>query len=161
MEKYIQQLLADIAAAERKEIMPDKTDYSALYPEHPAASPEYEGELDYLIAYDFGERYEAEKLLGIPSSALPTADKLSEGQMELLVPALLRLLDSHHVMVGFPEGGAITTCYAWLLNFWHNPDGTYQVPVLGSNAFVGYDTCNFEPEGCKWGSACACRSFGE
>lgn len=155
MQSYLNQLLEDLANAKSK--VPPPKDYALLYPEHPAADPQYDGELDYIIAWEMGEEYQMSELFEIESSAFPPAEQLTAEQAEALCEAILDLWAAFNIHADFPENIPPKLLYKALRNKWEGepigyvPEGTMHL-----------EFCHYEPEECPWGmELCACKDLVE
>ncbi len=153
MQTYIPQLLYDLEAAKEYE-RPTEPDYKILYPDHPAADPQYEGELDHIIAWEKGKRYSAEALFGIPHAAFPPAKQLVEGQIIDLNAAILSLWRFYRIELSYPENGNPTVLYNYLVQEW----GEGKFPLMPENGICCKETCDYNPEVCIWGEACTCNT---
>jgi hypothetical protein len=156
MQAYLTQLLADLKAAESRE-RPTKPDYKILYPDHPAADPQYGGELDHIIEWEMGVGYGAERLFGIPKIAFPPADKLDTDQIDSLCKAILNLWTAYRIMLTYPKEGNKTVLYQYLVEEWG--DGNF--PLMPENGICGKETCDYNPEDCIWKAQCTCRIMFE
>jgi hypothetical protein len=156
MQAYITQLLADLKAAESRE-RPTKPDYKILYPDHPAADPQYEGELDHIIEWEMGIGYTAEALFGIPTAAFPPADKLTAEDIFNICDAILALWAAYNITVTFPDDCDDTVLYQYLVEEWD----TGNFPLLDKYSHCGKETCHYDPEDCRWKAQCTCRVMFE
>jgi hypothetical protein len=154
MQAYLTQLLADLKAAESRE-RPTKPDYKILYPDHPAADPQYEGALDHIIEWEMGIGYGAERLFGIPKIAFPPAEKLDKTQIADLCDAILGLWTAYRILLTYPKEGNKTVLYTYLVQEW----GEGNFPLMPENGICGKETCDYNPEGCIWGEQCTCKDF--
>jgi hypothetical protein len=154
MQAYINQLLADIKAAETRD-RPTKPDYKILYPEHPAADPQYGGELDHIIEWEMGVGYGAEALFGIPKIAFPPSEKLDKTQIADLCEAILNLWSAYRILLTYPDDGDKAVLYAYLITEW----GGGNFPLMPENGICGKETCDYNPDGCIWGEQCTCKDF--
>jgi hypothetical protein len=160
MQTYITQLLADLKAAESRE-RPTKPDYKILYPDHPAADPQYEGELDHIIEWEMGIVYKPAELFGIEAEAFPPAEKLTETEIESLIDGILSLWAAYNITVDFPENGDPTVLYNWLLNKWTTGGEDGGFPLMDEYGHYGMETCHYDPTDCIWGEACTCTDFDD
>ncbi|MEY4927589.1 MAG: hypothetical protein RI894_2025 [Bacteroidota bacterium] len=158
MQTYLTQLLADLKAAETGE-RPTKPDYKILYPEHPAADPQYKGRLDYIIEWEMGIVYKPAALFGIAAEAFPPAEKLAADQIESLIDAILSLWYSYNITVNFPENADSTVLYNWLLNKWATGGENGGFPLMDEDGHYGMETCHYGTENCIWGEACTCKDL--
>jgi hypothetical protein len=159
MQTYINQLLADLEAAKTRQ-RPEQPDYGVLYPNHPAADPQYDGELDYIIGWEMGNRYMPAELFGIPPEAFPASERLTSEQIVSLCDAILSLWESYHILVSFPEKADAAVLYKWLVNEWktggENEEG---FPLMEEGGHWHLETCHYDPTDCIWGEACTCKDY--
>lgn len=153
MQAYLNHLLEDLANAKSK--VPPPKDYSLLYPEHPAADPQYDGDLDYIIALEMGEEYPMSELFEIERSALPPAEQLTDDQAETLCEAILDLWAAFNICADFPENIPPKLLYKVLRNRWHGQPVSY-IP----EGTLHLEFCHYEPTECPWGmELCTCKDI--
>lgn len=144
MDKYINYLLADIAAA------------TASLPVH-VMSFEEEEEIPFITADEEAKGAPREllgDLTGLKPEWFPPADRLSESQIQLLAEALADCLDAHSFIVNFPAGLPAPVRYQVLL-----AELKKEVPVLQYNIWQ-LDFCEYEPRRCPFGEAfCQCQIY--
>lgn len=151
MEKYINQLLADLEVA--KQNVPLPIDYEILYPDHPAV----EYGLPHLVAFDL-QATPLSQLLGINFEQLPPVEKLTDEQAEKLNKGILELWKVFNLSADIPSVNIPSRLiYKALRDYWsrghiqYMPIGTWHI-----------EFCNYEPSQCPWGKAyCVCKDFYE
>jgi hypothetical protein len=144
MDKYINYLLADIAAA------------TTSLPVH-ALSFDDEEDVPFITADEEAKVAPRELLtdiVGLKSEWFPPVDRLSETQIQQVTEALVDCLDAHSFIVNFPAGLPAPVRYRILL-----AELKKDVPVLQYNIWQ-LDFCNYQPKGCPFGDAfCQCRIY--
>lgn len=149
MEKYINQLLADLEAA--KQNVPPPINYEILYPHHPAIA----FDLPHLVAFDLSG-IPLPQLLGISLEQLPPVENLTNEQAEKLVAGILDLWKAFNIVADFPNSNIpIQLIYKVLREKWitteiqYMPVGTWHV-----------EFCSYDPTECHWGSEyCTCKDL--
>ena len=153
MQQYITQLIQDLSAAKGKH--PTTPDYKLLHPNHPAADPEYEGELDHLIEWEMGSSYTMSDLFGIDGHVFPSAEQLSEEQQKDIIDAILDLWLSFNIAADFPAVVPVTTLYNVLVNRWKAKPVNYM-----SVGTLHLEFCHYDPTECPWGMEyCQCKDL--
>lgn len=144
MEKYINYLLADIAAA--------RVDM----PAYALSGFDFEEE-EFLTLEEEVEsapRRQLADFLGLKTEWFPPADRLSEPQMQRVLNALLEALSAANFIVNFPEGLPLVLRYQILRSHLAK-----EVPILQQNTWQ-IDFCDYEPKDCVFGSEyCQCQLY--
>ncbi len=149
MEKYINQLLDDLAKAAEKPLQ--CPDYSKIYPNHPAN--DYKG-LEYIIAWEMAPQEPLSKLFDIDATAFPPPEQLTEAQAEKLIEAILHLWEVNNVYPILPERlPSSFIVYKELVRCWAEqgiaimPEGSTEIRF-----------CHYIAEECPWGMEyCTCK----
>lgn len=150
MEKYINQLLDDLKAAQSNER--PNIDYALLYPDHPAN--DFPG-LEYIIEWEKGESYSMEELFGIKAEAFPPVEKLTETQIKSLVEAMTELWLSFNIQPEEQSHAPFSLIYQIFVNFWKTE--TVQYTNTGT---LHIEFCHYDVENCPWGSEyCECKEY--
>jgi hypothetical protein len=154
MQTYITQLLSDLEASQNNQ--PEKVDYKLLYPNHPAASPEYEGYMDYMIEWEKAPRWRFDDLFGIKSEVFPPVDKLTVEQMTALTDGILQLWASFNIgAVILDDKIPVETVYRVLVNYWKTETVRYV-----SEGTLNIEFCHYDENDCPWGyDFCTCKDF--
>ncbi|MGB1243216.1 MAG: hypothetical protein ACPG49_11885 [Chitinophagales bacterium] len=156
MQKYIKQLLQDLQAAHNNQ--PAKVDYKLLHPNHPAADPQYEGILDYIIEWENAPKWKMDDLFGISSNVFPPLDKLNEVQLQQLVEAIRQLWQAFNIYTEIPETNPpipSERIYQILLNYWRDKTIGYV-----SEGILHLEFCDYEVSRCPWGEThCQCKEY--
>lgn len=162
MQQYIKQLLEDLKTAHKNQ--PPKVDYKALYPNHPAADPRYEGTLDYIIEWENAPSWKMDDLFGISANVFPPAEKLTAKQLQQLVEGIKELWLAFNMVPTLPTGSTdeevfkqeeipIDKLYYALLQFWKNDYVSYSFEEI-----IDIELCAYNIDYCFWGEEyCACR----
>ena len=151
MQKYIDQLVADLKAAENN--IPPKPNVRVLYPGHPAL----DFGLDYIAEWECAPSEPMNNLFGIDVAIFPDASKLSAAQTQQLVDGILSLWAAFNFDTCIPEGTPIHLVYKALLDKWENDPVQYV-----SEGICGLEFCDYEPERCPWGlEHCTCKDFDD
>jgi hypothetical protein len=144
MDKYINYLLADIAAA------------TVSLPVHVLSFDDDE-DIPFITAEEEAKTAPREVLadvVGVKREWFPPASRLSEAHMLVLTEALMDCLDAHSFIVNFPAGLPAPIRYQVLL-----AELEKEVPVLQYNIWQ-LDFCEYEPKGCPFGEAfCQCQIY--
>jgi hypothetical protein len=146
MDKYINYLLADIAAA------------TVSLPVHVLSFDDDEEEdIPFITAEEEAKTAPREILsnvVGLKREWFPPPSHLSESHMQLLTEALSDCLDAHSFIVNFPAGLPAPIRYRVLL-----AELEKEVPVLQYNIWQ-LDFCEYDPKGCPFGEAfCQCQIY--
>ncbi|GEM_PF-430356 len=153
MQSYITQLLHDLKAAQNN--LPPPKDYALLYPNHPAAHPKYEGDLDYIIEWEMGDAQPMEELFGISPNALPPVEQLTNEQAESLCHAILELWQAFNILADFPDDVPAKLLYRAFRNYWIEHPVSYT-----STGRLHLEFCHYIPEQCPWGlEYCTCKDL--
>ena len=147
MKKYIEQLLADLAAAEKT--VPSPPNYKALYPDHPA----HDYGLEHIVAWECTPFQPMSELFGIAADAFPPADKLTDRQVAALTKGILSLWLAFGTGVDIPKRTPKRTLYNVITDAWRNEPMQY---IPNDGGFSTFEFCSLEPETCKWGASCSC-----
>ncbi len=151
MQKYVQQLLADLKAA--RKIKPKTPDYKTLYPNHPA----WDYGLDYVVEWEMAPERTMEDLFGIAPMAFPPEDKLSDPQVKKIAIAILKLWESHHIEASFPETAPYRLVYKVLVQCWQEETLNYS-----AHGDTCIHICNHNLDYCVWGQEhCTCKEYAE
>lgn len=155
MQKYLTQLLNDLIDAGNHP--PEKMDYKLLYPDHPAADPEYEGVMDYMIEWEYAPEWKMDDLFGIEVERFPPADKLTEEQMTELVSYIIELWGDFNIQPHIPDTNPPSkVVYKVLLEYWKNKTVQYI-----SEGWLHIEFCNYDETNCPWGyDYCTCKEIG-
>ena len=150
MQNYISQLLSDLENAKKN--IPPPVDYKLLYPDHPAFSYG----LEYIVEWEMAPDSSMDDLFGIKAEQLPPDDKLSEGQAEQLVQAILELWGTFNIGADIPnEDIPALLIYKVLRNRWETGTARYM-----SEGMTHLEFCHYVPEECPWGMEfCQCKEF--
>ena len=147
MKKYIEQLLADLAAATQN--LPPKPNYKVLYPDHPA----HDFGLEYIVAWECTPFQPMTELFGIAANAFPSEDKLTDEQVEKVVDAILLVWHTYNNEVIIPEDVPNRLLYTVLVHAWGNKRTQFVPLDMGR---ITVDCCTSEIESCPWGEFCSC-----
>ena len=149
MQKYVNQLIADLKAA--KNNIPEKPNVRVLYPDHPAL----DYGLDYIAEWERAPRISMNDLFGIDGVVFPDAAKLSDAEMEALTDAILELWGAFNFAADFPDNVPIHLVYTELVKTWRNEAVQYT-----SSGTCHLEFCDYDPSECPWGMEfCTCKEF--
>lgn len=153
MQKYITQLLADLKAAQSNQ--PEKVDYKLLYPDHPAAHPEYNDILGHLIEWENAPDWKMDDLFGIKGAAFPPVEKLTTIEQKALIHGILELWESFNIAADLNDEAPVEIVYKILINYWKTETVQYI-----SKGTVHLEFCHYDVNDCQWGSEyCGCKDF--
>ena len=147
MKKYIEQLLADLAAATQN--LPPTPNYKVLYPDHPA----HDFDLEYIVAWECAPLEPMSDIYGIAADAFPSEDKLTDEQVAEVSNAILLLWHTYNHDVVIPEVVPYRLLYKILVDAWQNHETQFLPPGMGHSTT---DFCTYYPETCPWGEYCTC-----
>jgi hypothetical protein len=149
MQKYVEQLVADLDAA--KANRPEKPNVRVLYPDHPAL----DYGLDYIAEWECAPQIPMNDLFGIDAVVFPDAERLTDAQVEQLVDAILSLWGYYNFAADVYDDVPIHLVYKALVNKWKNKPVQYV-----SEGVSHLEFCDYEPERCPWGMEyCRCKDF--
>lgn len=144
MDKYINYLLADIAAA--------CTDT----PAYALSGFDFEEE-EFLTLEEEVEsapRRQLADYLGLRAEWFPPVDRLNEPQMQRVLRALTQALSAANFIVNFPEDLPLDLRYKILRD-----QLAKEVPILQQNTWQ-IDFCDYKPKHCVFGSEyCQCQLY--
>lgn len=147
MDKYVEQLIADIYAAQNWE--------------EPKFKPEME-RLDLFTEADsfFSEEKELFEQLfeitcGIKKAQFPAANLLTKQQMESLCEAIERLLFSWNLYTDLPDILPVDQAYKLLIGIFE------QKIAIVSSGQTGIEFCNSTPKTCAFGKFCECKKIDD
>ena len=112
MQNYVNQLLTDMAAAQKN--LPTEVDYALLYPDHPAVAYG----LTHIAEYEMSPRHSMDDLLGIKAEQLPPDDKLSDEQVVQLNDGIVALWEAFNISPDLPNEVPPRLIYEALKNYW-------------------------------------------
>jgi hypothetical protein len=151
MQKYVTQLLEDLAAA--KGNLPPKPNVRVLYPDHPAL----DFGLDYIAEWECAPSVRMNDLFGIDAVVFPDANKLSDEQLSQLIEAILELWATFHFEAVIPDETPLNLVYSALVKKWREDPVQYV-----SEGVSGLEFCHYEPTECPWGMEhCSCKDFDD
>ena len=128
MEKYIEQLIADLQSAHKPEGV-------SVYPEL-----EYNPDLNTTMV----------QLTGIARNVFPPVEQLSEIQLQRLSEELIALIESYNYIINLPKRLPPSMVYEKLLSRW-----TAEIPCIYSGlSALGWMFCEDEPEPCSMKEWC-------
>ena len=149
MQNYVNQLLTDMAAAQKN--LPTEVDYALLYPDHPAVAYG----LTHIAEYEMSPRHSMDDLLGIKAEQLPPDDKLSDEQVVQLNDGIVALWEAFNISPDLPNEVPPRLIYEALKNYWATKTVQYV-----SEGRIHIEFCDYEPDECPWGSDyCSCKEF--
>jgi hypothetical protein len=147
MQNYINQLLADMAAA--KNNLPADINYAALYPDHPA----YKFGLDYIVEWEMAPSYKMGELFGIEAEQLPPADKLTDEQIGQLLKGIYDLWQAFNYFPDSEFDAPPRVFYSVIKNYWATQSVQYE-----KYTFIEFDFCSYNKNLCVWGNDyCKCK----
>ena len=120
MERYISQLLADLEAAQKKEVPPFRLDKN-----------------DDIV------RTSMERFSGLEKNSFPPVEMLTQKQLQDLVDAIFALLDANHYHINLPKRLPLEITYQKLLEKW-----TDKIHYVKAGLY-GLDFCPDEPATCE------------
>ncbi len=150
MKKYVQQLVADILAAQYEAQPPYGSDLRGAFD-----APWDFGEVDDLVAGRGATKNLAE-IAGLTAEAFPPVDKLADQEMAAICKAMLRTLISHGISFEIPGDAPPEFNYQLLLD---NLGTEALVPKPGSGAIIAIDFCSGHPDGCALKAYCNCLQY--
>jgi hypothetical protein len=161
MKKYVQQLLADIRAAQL-ETEPSNNFSSNRLPFDREDSDGFDIIRHFEEVEDYvkgrGDRKPLIDFVGLTIEAFPPADKLTDVEMDAIVKAMLKTLFSHGISFDLPEKAPAKFNYELLVE--QLPEQTI-IPKVGSGMIIGIDFCSGNPQGCELKEYCNCLNNGQ
>jgi len=153
MNKYVEQLIADIYAAQTGEgffIESKGFDQDCIlnlfFEEEASAFLLEEKEL---FEKPFGET------CGLEKNQFPPSNRLTDSQMEGICEAIERLLFSWNVCNDLPENIPVAMAYNLLVSIFE-----IEVAIVSAGQ-TGIEFCESIPKNCVYGSYCECKKFDE
>jgi len=154
MQQYLNQLLADLKAAQTKQ--PEKPDYKVLYPDHQANDPIYDGMMDYMIEWDNAPEWKMDDLFEIKSEVFPPVEKLTTEQVTKLIDGILELWAHFNIDAVIPDDKIpVEIVYKELVNSWKTETIQYI-----SEGTLHLEFCHYDENNCPWGyEYCSCKDI--
>jgi hypothetical protein len=147
MQNYVNQLLADMAAA--KNNLPADINYAALYPDHPA----FRFGLDYIVEWEMAPSYKMGELFGIEAEQLPPAEKLTDEQIGQLLKGIYDLWQAFNYSPDSEFAAPPRVFYTVVKNYWATQFVQYE-----KYTFIEFDFCSHNADLCVWGKDyCKCK----
>jgi len=115
MERYILQLVDDLRKAAKNAPKDEVADGTVLDDEQA-----FLDHIEQVELYTHGPTEKLSEIVGIPLSALPGDDKLTEEQTASLVEEMVNLLQAWNFYPDFPEGVPVKMLYTALLTKWES-----------------------------------------
>nr|NQU90944.1 hypothetical protein [Bacteroidota bacterium] len=143
MQRYVELLVEDL----RKSAAGAPVDNDIITPENEDEA--FQNHIDDVERYLHGPQQPLSGIVGIPVSALPPPEKLNEGQIKIIVPELIRMLNAWNFDPDFPDNLPYLLQYkslrdTWDTKFVYMPSGTTHIE------FCDYDENNCPFQGyCK------------
>jgi len=151
MEKYLEQLFADLNKASQKHTPPHDIWLSS------GADPDNEIELDdmsFVEEYIYGEKMPISEITGMCQEQLPPPDILNEEQQAMLSVKLEEFLTFFNFKLEFPQNFPNHQRYTFIRRFW----GTEHVPVSFGTSHIEF--CSYDEENCPFPGYCnTCSEF--
>ncbi len=145
MQHYISQLLEDIENVIKN---PPPAPYIEV--------PPHMSEMPDMAELALSPLTTLEELTGIPCEAMPNILSLEKKQWEVLVKALMRLLEALNIqLTDLPDNYPDDALYDLIVNHWD--ESMQYLPVAGYD----WDFCTGDPDTCPYGEDCNCGDFDE
>ena len=150
MDRYIKQLVDDINQVISQLPEPPSPLWDAVDVNNDCEIED----MSYIESTFYSERFILSNILQIESDSFPPGDKLNDNQIQLLIEALIALLEYHHYEAAFPDTISERTKYKLLLKVLK----TNQPKV--SFGIIGLEFCHYNEENCPVPGECnQCRNF--
>ena len=92
---------------------------------------------------------------GLRQELFPSADKLTDEQLDKLSDAILRLWATYNYTAIFPEKTPARIIYPLLILRMHEPT------LLFEHGNMGIEFCEYDPQTCPFGEYCTCKDLIE
>ena len=145
MQRYIEQLIADIEDATLNVKPPHKIWYES------GADPTDELELEdisHVEEFIYGTKKKISEITGIETYQLPPPRKLTDTQMAILSVELEKLLRIFHFSLEFPEGYPDHLKYPFIKKLWREK----HVPM--SFGVIHIEFCDYDENKCPFPGYC-------
>jgi hypothetical protein len=144
MQKYIDQLLEDIAAAHRPEGEVPPEDKSFSIEQH---FEEVERWLESDPAYTFAY------YCGLQPEQFPPAERLTIKQLHTIYKAFGQLLFSWNLDADIPKSFPVRRAYSLLISTLH-----HKVEIV-NDGFITIEFCTCDPPSCPFEEYCSCKKY--
>ncbi len=159
-DKYIQQLLADMAAAKREPIAPidqfdgnindNIDDINGLEGSSDFDLENHFNEVENYLEFDSESSPTFGKTIGLSIHQFPPAEKLNHQQMEALYSHFVDLLYSYKVTTDIPDPLPIEKKYSLIITILN------ESLFLSEIGHTGWEFCTYESTKCPFGEDCMC-----
>jgi hypothetical protein len=148
MTNYVNQLVADLEKAKNNE--PPVYNVRLFHPDDPALAYGLDGVAEFLNAPE----YPLQEILGINSVWFPPLEKLTEGEIKLLVDKTLELWSIFNYEAEFPKDLPDKTKYSLIVK--KLQESTQYI----SEGTIHFEFCDYNVENCHFGKEyCQCVKF--
>lgn len=145
MHPYLPHLLSDIKDAER-------TGKNKAEISEPTS---FEEEMEAIEQWVSGVGEQAlSYFTGLKKENFPPGEQLSQEEMDSVVKAFDRMLETRNVHIDYPEDMPTDARYGFLRN-----NILEERVALVNSGFVHLDFCTGYAPDCQWGEYCSCRRF--
>ncbi len=147
MNKYIQQLIADIYAAQNQEEFELKSESKTF---------DFHNEVDAFFLPE-GESFKEVfgKVCGLQSNQFPSKNLLTNQQMESICEAIDKLLFSWNLQTDLPDELPVEKAYQLLVGIFDKKN------TMVSSGYSDIEFCNSVPKTCAFGDFCECKKIDE
>jgi hypothetical protein len=155
-EKYINQLLADLEAAHKKEKSDERTkarNNEIVDLEEEFDPEEYFRDVENYLAFDASLEPSLGHNIGIQRIQFPKAEDLELSQIEVLISAFNLMLNSHNVYHDLPKELPQEKYYTLLISILD--ESVY----LAEDGMTTWEFCTYDPETCPIGEHCHCLQY--
>ena len=143
MERYLQQLVDDLKKAAK----------NAPQPKHSANKPvndeqSFREHIKQVELYLHGPREKLSDIIGVPLLMLPGDEKLTDGQLEILVGEMIKLWQAWNIHPEYPEGVPARMLYRAMRREWESERS------LMDGGEIHIEFCSELPEECAFPGYC-------
>ena len=147
MKRYVEQLIADIYAAQNQEEFELKTEFKTF---------DFHTKVDtFFLREEESFKEVFGKVCGLKSSQFPPTKLLTNDQMEGICEAIDRLLFSWNLYTDLPDELPVEKAYQLLVGIFD------QKNTIVSSGHTDIEFCNSIPKTCAFGEFCECKKIDE
>jgi hypothetical protein len=144
MQRYIDQLLEDIAAAHRMKVKTVPQDKPFSIEDHFEEVERWlESDPEHTFAY----------YCGLQLEQFPPAERLTDKQLHAIYKAFGHLLFSWNLSEDLPESLPLRRAYSFLISILHR-----KVEIV-TDGFITIEFCSCDPSSCPFEEYCSCKEY--